>query len=91
MNYPNIKAEMKYHNTTIKNLALQLNLSTNSVSFKLNGKREFTLSEIEKIANIFNCSLDYLVGHEVRNISSLQSNNTSLKIAVPKRYKLIAE
>lgn len=63
MKYPNIKAEMGRHNITIKELAQNLKLSTNSVSFKLNGKREFTLSEIEEIANLFNCSLDYLVGH----------------------------
>lgn len=65
MMYPNIKAEMGRHNLTIKELATNLGLSTNSVSFKLNGKREFTLSEIERIACLFDCSLDYLVGHEV--------------------------
>lgn len=65
MLYPNIRAEMGRNNLTIKKLANNLGLSTNSVSFKLNGKREFTLSEIESIANIFGCSLDYLVGHEV--------------------------
>ena len=64
MLYPNIKAEMARNNITIKELAKVIGLSTNSVSFKLNGKRQFTLSEIEKIALLFNCSLDYLVGHE---------------------------
>lgn len=66
MLYPNIRAEMGRRNLTIKELAINLGLSTNSVSFKLSGKREFTLSEIEKLANLFNCSLDYLVGHKVK-------------------------
>lgn len=65
MCYPNIKAEMGRHNLTIKEMAGNLGLSSNSVSFKLSGKREFTLSEIERIANMFSCSLDYLVNHEV--------------------------
>ncbi len=69
MLYPNIKAEMGRNNLTIRELANNLGLSTNSVSFKLNGKREFTLSEIEAIANLFGCSLDYLVGHEVTRSS----------------------
>ncbi|MEY8229967.1 helix-turn-helix transcriptional regulator [Blautia coccoides] len=67
MIYPNIRAEMGRHDLTIKELAVKLGLSSNSVSFKLNGKREFTLSEIEHIANMFGCSLDYLVGHEVKH------------------------
>lgn len=66
MKYPNIKAEMGRNNLTIKGLAETLGLSANSVSFKLHGKREFTLSEIEKMATFFGCSLDYLVGHEVK-------------------------
>lgn len=73
MLYPNIKAEMGRHGLTIKELATNLGLSTNSVSFKLNGKREFTLSEIERIACLFGCSLDYLVGHEVKPAFPLNS------------------
>lgn len=67
MLYPNIRVEMKRHDLTLKELATNLGLSTKSITFKLNGKREFTLSEIERIANMFGCSLDYLVGHKVRS------------------------
>ena len=66
MLYPNIKAEMGRNNLTIKKLAAKIGISPNSLSFKLNGKREFTLSEMEAIANILDCSLDYLVGHKVK-------------------------
>lgn len=68
MLYPNIRAEMGRKNLTIKQLAKLMNLSANSVSLKLNGKREFTLSEIEFMADLFGCSLDYLAGHEVKPI-----------------------
>lgn len=61
--FPNIKAEMGRRGLTISGLANHMGLSYNSVSFKLHGKRDFTLTEIEKIAKLFNCSLDYLVGH----------------------------
>lgn len=66
MFYPNIKFEMKRYNLTMKAVALYLGLSTTSVSLKLNGKRQFTLLEIERLADLFCCSLDYLVGHEVK-------------------------
>ena len=61
MKYPNVRAEMSRHGKTIQDIAKYLGLSTNSVSFKLNGKREFTLKEVENLASLFNCSLDYLV------------------------------
>lgn len=57
---------MGRNNITVGKLAEYLGLSANSVSFRLSGRREFTLSEVEKLADIFGCSLDYLVGHEVR-------------------------
>ena len=66
MIYPNIRSEMDRNNITVRKLAEYLDLSVNSVSFRLNGRREFTLSEVEKLADVFGCSLDYLVGHEVR-------------------------
>lgn len=75
MMYPNIRAEMGRNNMTIKELANNIGLSTNSVSFKLNGKRQFTLLEIEKIALLFNCSLDYLVGHECKKEENYAGSN----------------
>lgn len=65
--YPNIITEMERHNITVEELSCRLGLSVDAVNHKLNGKREFTLAEIEGIANVFSCSLDYLVGHEPRS------------------------
>jgi hypothetical protein len=64
MKYPNIKKEMGRNHFTLSKLALSLDLPASSVMFKLEGKQEFTLSEIEQIAALFHCSLDYLVGHQ---------------------------
>lgn len=58
--FNNIRAEMRRHNKTNKDVGAILNISSNSVSFKLNGKRPFTLEEIRKLADEFHCSLDYL-------------------------------
>ena len=64
--FDNIRAEMRRHKKTNKDLGNILGISANAVSFKLNGKSPFTLDEIRKLANEFNCSLDYLA---VKNIS----------------------
>lgn len=61
----NIRAEMSRHNLTNANMAKHLHMSENSFSFKLNEKREFTLSELAAIAMMFNVSIDYLVA--IRN------------------------
>ena len=64
--FDNIRAEMRRHKKTNKDIGNILGISANAVSFKLNGKSPFTLDEIRKLANEFNCSLDYLA---VKNIS----------------------
>lgn len=65
MLYPNIWAEMERNRLTVKELAAHPGLSDQAVGRKLNGQGEFTLAEIESIAELFHCSLDYLVGHQV--------------------------
>ena len=58
--FDNIRAEMRRHNKTNKDVGNVLGISANAVSLKLNGKSPFTLDEIRKLADEFNCSLDYL-------------------------------
>lgn len=62
--FENLKAEMTRHGKTIKDVADILNISANAVSFKLNGRTSFTLHEFLKLADTFNCSLDYLANHQ---------------------------
>lgn len=59
--FPNLNAEMARHGLKAKELAAALSISERTVSNKLNGKTEFTLSEIKKITALFpNISIDYL-------------------------------
>ncbi len=58
----NIKAEMARADMTIGDMAKALGLSRNGFSFKLNGKREYTLAELNKMADLFGVSVDYLAG-----------------------------
>lgn len=58
--FDNIRAEMRRHNKTNNDIGKLLGISANAVSLKLNGKTPFTLDEIRKLADEFNCSLDYL-------------------------------
>lgn len=62
--FANMRAEMKRKGYTIKQLALRLGIATNTLNLKINGHREFLLCEVEAIANILDCSIDYLVGYE---------------------------
>lgn len=63
MIYPNIRTEMERGGFTVSQLAVILGLPLNAFIYKLHGKCEFTLDEIELLADLFDCSLDYLVGH----------------------------
>ncbi len=66
MLFPNLITEMQRRHITVKQLAKSLGLSSHTVRCKLRGKREFDLAEVERLAALFGCSLDYLVGHEVK-------------------------
>lgn len=63
MMYPNIRTQMERSGLTVHQLADRLGLPLNEFILKLYGRSEFTLYEIECLADLFDCSLDYLVGH----------------------------
>jgi DNA-binding XRE family transcriptional regulator len=58
----NVKAEMSRHGKTNADMAKLLGMSENSFSFKLNERREFSLTEARKIAELFKVSVDYIAG-----------------------------
>ena len=64
--YPNLRAEMARYNIKAASLAELLEISYDSVINKLNGKTDFTRSEIFKIRdNCFpNLKLEYLFDTE---------------------------
>lgn len=64
--FENLRAEMKRNNKTNSDVGEILGISSNAVSFKLNGKTPFTIHEIWKLADTFKCSMDYLAGRKDR-------------------------
>lgn len=67
--FPNLRAEMARNNIKSVQLAEVLNISYDSVSNKMNGKTDFTRSEIFKIRDTFfpKFKLDYLFETENQN------------------------
>lgn len=63
----NIKEEMKRNGMTMAEMADLLDMSSNTFSWKLNERRgrEFNLSELAKIAELFGKTIDYLVERRV--------------------------
>lgn len=61
----NVKAEMARHQKTNADMAAALGMSETSFGLKLNERREFTLSEARKIAEIFGVSVDYIAGIDI--------------------------
>lgn len=53
-----LKALMTMRNIKRKDLAIQLNISYNTLTKKLNGQREFTINEMLMIKEIFNLDVD---------------------------------
>lgn len=60
MRYNNLEAELKRKSITREILAKELNCSLCTVSQKMTGKYDFTLSEALKIKNLLKCSIEYL-------------------------------
>ncbi len=58
MNTAEFKSEMVRHGDTLSTLSEKLNLSTVSLSLKINGKREFRQSEISKIKELYGLEMD---------------------------------
>lgn len=54
-----IKIKMFELQLTQAKLAKKLGISTNSLNLKLNGKREFTYSELKKLTDILNVDANY--------------------------------
>ena len=67
--FENLKAEMARHNKKNSDVAEILGITADSVSFKLNGNMPFTVHEVWKLADVFNCSIDYLAGKFPRRIA----------------------
>lgn len=63
--YENIKAEMAKRNINYMQFARIIEIKPNTLATRFAGMSEFKLPELEKMADYFNCSIDYLAGREV--------------------------
>lgn len=79
-------------NTNFKSLRVSNNLSTNQVAKNIgvslrtyqnyeNGSTEMTYETLTKTADFFGCSVDYLLGHQTKNIVYLDSLTENQKEA----------
>ena len=59
--FPNLLIEMRRNRYSQKGLAEYIGMAAETMSRKLNGRSDFTLSEMQKIQSVFpDCTLDYL-------------------------------
>lgn len=56
--YNEFKGALRARNLTYANVARLLNISETAVGYKINGKSDFYISEVEKILNSYNLKLD---------------------------------
>lgn len=52
--YPGLVGELAKRNISQKTLANIIGVGTTAMSFKMTGKNDFTISEVEKICEYFN-------------------------------------
>ena len=60
--YPNIEAELARNRWNKIEFSKQMGVSHKTVYNWLNGKTEITVQYLIKMANLFHCSTDYLLG-----------------------------
>ena len=73
-----LKELRKQNNITMKELGKKLNLAESTISLYENGKREPDLQTLTNIADIFNVTIDYLLGN-----SQYYQNTNSKRIKIP--------
>ncbi len=83
----NLKELMEINNYTVKDISLKTGIKTSTIYSYLNDKHIPDLTRAIKIAQVFDCSLDFLFGFTEdftpKNISLLQRQTTDLKRCLP--------
>lgn len=67
---------------TMQELGDLLNVSRSTVSLYESRQRQPDLKTLKKIADIFNVSVDYLLGHETNNVELTSLKNNTVKIPI---------
>lgn len=56
----NLKAEITRNNSSISELAKEMSINRKTLSLKINGKYDFSYSEMKFLKRKFNCGWEYL-------------------------------
>ena len=62
--FPNIKAEMARNDVGYRQVAADLGISVSTLKNWMSGRTEIPASKLLTMAQMFNCSVDYLLGRE---------------------------
>ena len=68
------------HSKTLAQIAKALNLTTSAYAHYEQGIREPNITTLIKIANYFDCSIDYLIGRENENCIVIIENSPKSQI-----------
>ena len=63
--YENLKAELKRHSLSYKDIAIVTMTRPATIATRLAGMSDWKLQEIWKIADVLRCPIDYLIGRNV--------------------------
>lgn len=77
----NLTILRKNKNVSQKELAEFLQMSQTAISHFETGRNEPDLKTVIKLADFFNCSIDYLLGHQANNTIYLDSLTNEQKVA----------
>lgn len=78
----NLKIIRKSLNYTQKDVAQKLNIAEPTYSHYESGRYEPNTDTLVKLADFFGCSVDYLLGHQTKNIVYLDSLTENQKEAI---------
>lgn len=67
--YSNLKALIYQHNMTQHKLAKILKIHPSTLSSKILGKKDFNITEVEKIIKLFNKPFDYVFSKKSNKIN----------------------
>lgn len=84
----NLKVLRENANLTQRDCALVLGIPKTTFCYYEQGKSEPDFQTLFKIANYFNCSIDYLLGHQTQGILHLDSLTQSQRKLVELIQKL---
>ena len=69
----NLKTIRKSLNFTQKEIAQKLNIAEPTYSHYESGRYEPNIDTLIKLSDFFNCSVDYLIGHQTNNVVYLDT------------------